>query len=117
MLDLLQTQQVALHTLVAQDKQLYPCSGERNYQVIDQHKALLALEDVFAPDAIALDRTDGTSFLFEQWRFNVRSSNTEPLLRLNVETKADHELLMQVIEQIEGVLMPLIRSVDEPFNV
>ena len=116
-LDLLQTQQVALHTLVAQDKQLYPCSGERNYQVIDQHKALLALEDVFAPDAIALDRTDGTSFLFEQWRFNVRSSNTEPLLRLNVETKADHELLMQVIEQIEGVLMPLIRSVDEPFNV
>ncbi|EDV5772034.1 phosphomannomutase, partial [Salmonella enterica subsp. diarizonae] len=51
------------------------------------------VERHFAGEALAVDRTDGISMSFADWRFNLRSSNTEPVVRLNVETKKNNELL------------------------
>ena len=57
-----------------------------------------------APQAIAEDSTDGFSYEFEQWRFNLRKSNTEPLVRLNVETRGDEALLKEKTQEILRVL-------------
>ncbi|VTP71089.1 phosphomannomutase CpsG [Leclercia adecarboxylata] len=50
------------------------------------------MENHFALHALEIDRTDGISMTFPQWRFNLRSSNTEPVVRLNVESRADAAL-------------------------
>ena len=60
--------------------------------------------DHYAKSAISIDDTDGVSVSFENWRFNLRVSNTEPLVRLNVETVGDEELLQNKLSEIEGLL-------------
>ena len=70
----------------------YPCSGEINRKLADPHAALQRVEARYH-EAIGIDRTDGLSLEFPTWRFNLRSSNTEPVLRLNVETRQDPALL------------------------
>jgi phosphomannomutase / phosphoglucomutase len=82
-----------LSVLVDERMRAYPCSGEINFVVDDAGVTLNRIREHFAPDNPGLDETDGLSFTFPDWRFNVRSSNTEPLLRLNVETRADEALL------------------------
>ncbi len=71
----------------------YPCSGEINRRVEDAPALLAALWQGYAPKAIAADQVDGINLEFSEWRFNLRSSNTEPLLRLNVESRANPALL------------------------
>ena len=71
----------------------YPCSGELNFRVKDATVVLAALRAEYSDDDNT-DFTDGLSVELEGWRFNVRASNTEPLLRLNVESRAQ-EVLMQ----------------------
>ncbi len=83
-----------LSTLVGERISRFPVSGELNYRVPDAKATLAALEARYAPQAVAVDRTDGVSFEFADWRFNLRSSNTEPLIRLNVEAR-DSVTLMQ----------------------
>jgi phosphomannomutase len=65
-----------------------------------------AVHDRYRDDAIAVSRLDGLSMEFPRWRFNLRCSNTEPLLRLNLETRADPQLLRDctglLLEQIGG---------------
>ncbi|CAM5236124.1 phosphomannomutase [Rhodanobacter lindaniclasticus] len=84
---------VPLAQMVAQRIAAYPCSGEINFKVSDAAAVVRMLHDRYAGDALHENRTDGLSLEFAAWRFNVRSSNTEPLLRLNVETRADTPLL------------------------
>ncbi|HFG0546600.1 TPA: phosphomannomutase CpsG, partial [Salmonella enterica] len=55
--------------------------------------AIARVERYFADEALAVDRTDGISMSFADWRFNLRSSNTEPVVRLNVESRGDRFLL------------------------
>ena len=76
-----------LSALVGERIGRFPVSGELNYRVPDAKATLAAFETRYAPQAFIVDRTDGMSFEFEDWRFNLRSSNTEPLIRLNVETR------------------------------
>lgn len=71
----------------------YPCSGEINFQVTDPAKTLRLIRNRYASSNPAEDHTDGLSMEFAEWRFNVRASNTEPLLRLNVETCGNVQLL------------------------
>lgn len=71
----------------------YPCSGEINSEVRDTGKVLAAIETRFAGQGGEIDRTDGLSMSFADWRFNVRMSNTEPVVRLNVESRANPELM------------------------
>ena len=82
----------------------YPCSGEINFKVVDAKVSVARVMDHFASHAPALDHTDGISADFGDWRFNLRSSNTEPLLRLNVETRGDAALLQSRTDEISSLL-------------
>ncbi|MBP3975986.1 phosphomannomutase [Pseudoxanthomonas spadix] len=82
----------------------FPCSGEINFKVDDAKAAVQRVMEHYAALNPQLDHTDGISADFGQWRFNIRSSNTEPLLRLNVETRADAALLKQKTDEISALL-------------
>ncbi len=82
----------------------FPCSGEINFKVSDAKAAVKRVMDHYAELNPALDYTDGTSADFGDWRVNIRSSNTEPLLRLNVETRGDAALLKQKTDEISALL-------------
>lgn len=82
----------------------YPCSGEINFKVVDAKVSVARVMEHFASHAPALDHTDGISADFGDWRFNLRSSNTEPLLRLNVETRGDAALLQSRTDEISSLL-------------
>jgi phosphomannomutase len=90
--------------LVDQRIAAYPCSGEINFEVHDMAAATGRVLAHFDGQGGQMDRTDGVSLEFAGWRFNLRGSNTEPLLRLNVETRADPRLLAAKLEEIRGLL-------------
>ncbi len=82
----------------------YPCSGEINFKVADAKAAVARVMEHFAAQSPALDHTDGISADFGDWRFNLRSSNTEPLLRLNVEARGDAALMQARTDEISHLL-------------
>ncbi|HCV97636.1 Phosphomannomutase/phosphoglucomutase [compost metagenome] len=82
----------------------FPCSGEINFKVADAKAAVARVMDHYAAQSPSLDHTDGISADFGDWRFNLRSSNTEPLLRLNIETRGDAALLQQRTDEISQLL-------------
>jgi phosphomannomutase len=84
-----------LSQLVHERQQAYPCSGEINRTVSDVKAVLAAIEQQYAGKAESVDRTDGLSITMGQWRFSVRGSNTEPVLRLNVESRGDFALMQE----------------------
>lgn len=87
----------SLSAIIADRMQLYPSSGEINTEVADVEAAEAAIarvSAVFEPQATQKDETDGMSLEFgNRWRFNLRSSLTEPILRLNVEARGDRALM------------------------
>jgi phosphomannomutase len=93
-----------LSSLVGERIRLYPVSGELNYRIPDAKATLKLFEARYAPIAMAVDRTDGVSFEFDDWRFNLRSSNTEPLIRLNVEARGSEALMQAKTAELLGVL-------------
>ena len=86
-----------LSELVGERQRLYPASGEINRKISERMgdtKAVLArVQSNYQARAKAIDFTDGLSMEFERWRFNLRGSNTEPLVRLNVESRGDAALM------------------------
>lgn len=82
----------------------FPCSGEINYRVDNIPAAIERVRAHFAAQLPAIDTTDGLSMEFADWRFNLRGSNTEPLLRLNVETRRDANALDQHVNKLEGLI-------------
>jgi phosphomannomutase len=95
---------LTLSQLVGERIALFPVSGELNYRVPDAKATIAAFEARYAPQAIALDRTDGVSFEFADWRFNLRCSNTEPLIRLNVEARGSVSLMQAKTAELLAVL-------------
>jgi phosphomannomutase len=83
----------SLAELVGERMRKFPASGEINRKVKDAKAVIASVEAKYTPKALAVDRTDGLSVEFADWRFNLRSSNTEPLLRLNVESRGDAALM------------------------
>ena len=83
----------------------FPCSGEINLTVDDSSTVLKQLEKHYARDAVTVDHTDGLSMSFQQWRFNIRQSNTEPLIRLNIESKGDKKLLQIKINELQTLIL------------
>ncbi len=98
--ELISTSGKSLSELVGERMAMYPASGEINRIVEDASATLQKLHDVYSGNAIDVDDTDGYSFEFENWRFNIRMSNTEPVVRLNIETRADQALLEEKVEEI-----------------
>jgi phosphomannomutase/phosphoglucomutase len=94
----------SLAQLVDQRMAAYPCSGEINYRVPDVQNVLDRVIKHFSNYQPAIDYTDGVSMEFAEWRFNLRSSNTEPLLRLNVETRGDVAALGRHLDNIEKII-------------
>jgi phosphomannomutase len=76
-----------LADLVAAMQAAFPSSGEINFTLADPQAAVARVRAAYAPQAIHTDTTDGLGLSFADWRFNLRASNTEPVLRLNVETR------------------------------
>lgn len=82
-----------LSQLVKERMAQFPCSGEINSRLDNPKKVIEGITAIYTKDAISVDNTDGISINFDQWRFNLRSSNTEPVVRLNIESKADQDLM------------------------
>ena len=89
-----------LSELVADRVSRFPSSGEINRQVEDAGATLQALHDRYAEEALSVDDSDGYSFEFSDWRFNVRKSNTEPVVRLNVESRGNVPLMEEKTQEI-----------------
>ncbi len=89
-----------LHDLVAERMAKYPVSGEINRELVDAARAIRRLEEVYGPKALKLEKVDGVSLEFERWRCNVRSSNTEPVVRLNVESRGDEALMREKTQEM-----------------
>lgn len=93
-----------LSRLVAEMRERHPSSGEINFVVPDSSSVAAAVEARFASESTEIDRLDGLSMSFPGWRFNLRASNTEPVLRLNVETLGDRALLEERVEEISEII-------------
>lgn len=94
----------SLRELVAARMAAYPASGEINSTLADAKTAIARVRNVFEKDAVLVYETDGISLEFTDWRFNLRSSNTEPLVRLNVESRADPILMQTKTAEILSLL-------------
>ena len=94
----------SLSKLVSERIEHFPCSGEINFKVESIKESLSKISKHFVGAGGVLDETDGLSLEFSDWRFNVRGSNTEPLLRLNVETLGNSALLVIKVAEITQLL-------------
>ncbi|MDV7271914.1 phosphomannomutase [Thioclava sp. A2] len=94
-----------LADLVADRKAAFPSSGEINFTLDDPKAAIARVRAEFEPEAISIDDMDGLGFDMGVWRFNLRSSNTEPVVRLNVEARGDAELVAQGVQRVKRILL------------
>lgn len=94
----------SLGELVGQRMQAFPASGEINRKLGNAQVVIQRIRDIYEPDAVSIDGTDGVSIEYSDWRFNLRISNTEPVVRLNVESKADTNLMQIKTEDILNLL-------------
>ncbi len=95
-----------LSQLVAERMAAFPASGEINRTVDDAAALLAEVEKKYAPLAQAIDHTDGLSMSFADWRFNMRMSNTEPVVRLNVESRRDTALMKTRTAELLALMQP-----------
>jgi len=93
-----------LSDVVADLRARFPSSGEINFTVPDPNAAVEAMVDRLGEQAEAVDRLDGASLDFGDWRMNLRASNTEPLLRLNLETRGDRALLDEKLGEVTALI-------------
>jgi len=95
-----------LSQLVDDRMEAFPCSGEINSTVADPKALLSCVESFYKDSAVSIEHIDGLSISFDDWRFNLRMSNTEPVVRLNVESRANISLM----EQRRDELLSMIRQ-------
>ena len=95
---------IPLSALVGERIARYPVSGEINLTIADPARALAVVKEKYLADALAVDDIDGLSVEFRDWRFNVRMSNTEPVVRVNLETRGDAALLTVKTDELLAAL-------------
>ncbi len=93
-----------LSEIVVAAQAAFPCSGEINTRVNDVNAAIAKVRTKYVPLNPEISEIDGLSMEFPDWRFNLRASNTEPLLRLNIETRGDLELLKEKTAELKALL-------------
>jgi len=93
-----------LSSMVCDRINKYPSSGEINRTVIDAKAVLAKISEQYLLQAIKVENVDGLSLEFDKWRFNVRKSNTEPLLRLNVESIGDKNLMLNKTNELLAII-------------
>ena len=94
----------SLAQLVDERMQAFPASGEINRRVDDAEAVIADISERFLLEAVSTDHTDGLSLEFNDWRFNLRRSNTEPVIRLNVESRG----LPDLMEEKTALLLDLV---------
>lgn len=92
---------LSLSDLILEQKNHFPSSGELNFTVSNAAKCLEIVQEHFVSEALSIDDIDGLSVSFDNWRFNLRQSNTEPLVRLNIETRDNEALLKAKIRELK----------------
>ena len=102
--ELLSTTGKSLSELVGERQAKFPASGEINRKVDDAKATLEKLRAEYGDKANNVDDIDGYSFEFDDWRFNIRMSNTEPVVRLNVESRGDVALMKAKTKEVLAVL-------------
>ena len=102
--ELLSMQAKPLSDYIKQAQSAHPCSDEINIQVDDPVNTIQTVADHFQSTARSTEYVDGLSMEFADWRFNLRMSNTEPILRLNLETRADLQLLAQKTFELTALI-------------
>ncbi|MDD1629195.1 MAG: phosphomannomutase [Methylococcaceae bacterium] len=93
-----------LSQLVDERMLRFPASGEINRTIAQPEAAIERVKKHYQKDAQHVDFTDGLSMEFGSWRFNLRCSNTEPLVRLNVESRGDEALMQAKTEELLALL-------------
>jgi phosphomannomutase len=104
--ELISKTEKSLGALLKECREKFPSSGEQNFKVSDATHCLSVAKAQYHDSAESVDELDGVSIEFKDWRFNLRKSNTEPLVRLNVETRGNKDLLgqkaLELIHLIKG---------------
>lgn len=103
-MELVSTTGKTLGQLVNDSIDTYPSPGEINSKLADAKASIARVRAAYEKDAIKVDETDGISIEYPNWRFNLRSSNTEPVVRLNLETRGDKKLMQEKTDEILALL-------------
>lgn len=98
-LELLSRSGKMLSELMKERMERYPCSGEINSKVKDADEVLARIEAEYGSKG-QITKIDGLSLAFDDWRFNLRKSNTEPVIRLNVESRHDDNLMRKKTKEL-----------------
>ena len=93
-----------LSQLVDERMQAFPASGEINRTIADPQALLAAARARYEADALVVENVDGLSMSFESWRFNLRLSNTEPVVRLNVESRGNEALMREKTAELLALM-------------
>ena len=102
--ELLSRRGKTLGEVVRERMAAFPCSGEINFRVADVPAAIADVRAHYEPLHPEIDETDGLGMSFGNWRFNLRGSNTEPVLRLNVESRGDADLMREKTEEVSALI-------------
>ena len=94
----------SLADLLAACRADFPSSGEVNFVVADTGAAVARVRSAWQDKAVSIDETDGISLNFDDWRFNLRASNTEPVLRLNIESRGRADKVAQALASISALI-------------
>ncbi|MBV6820334.1 phosphomannomutase CpsG [Rahnella sp. PD12R] len=103
--ELLAQSPVTLSEMVKERMSSYPCSGEINYRVEDAADIILKVKEKYSQGAVEVNYIDGLSIEHTEWRLNIRTSNTEPLLRLNVESRNNSALVNKYVKELEEIIL------------
>lgn len=103
--ELLCVKNMSLSQLVGDRMQAFPASGEINLKLTNAKSCIAKIRAIYEPDAVNVDLTDGISIEYSDWRFNLRTSNTEPVVRLNVESTGDAVLMNNKTKEILELLI------------
>ena len=103
-IELMSRKKQTLSALVQERILQYPSSGEINCKLENASETIDKVLALYGKDSLEIDKTDGISLDMGQWRFNLRSSNTEPVVRLNVESKGDRTLMKEKTNELLALL-------------
>ncbi|BAN94900.1 ManB protein [Plautia stali symbiont] len=99
--ELLAVKGTTLSDMIKERLTKYPCSGKVNFNIENKSAAIAAIKDLFSVKCLEINHTDGLSIDHENWRINVRTSNTEPLLRVNIEGKSNPGMVEEKLTEVK----------------
>lgn len=105
--ELVSTSGSSLAELIADRKAKFPTSGEQNFTLTDPEAAMKLVESTLKSEALEIEHFDGLSMDFGNWRLNLRASGTEPLVRLNIETRGDEAAVAVHLQRLKTMLKTL----------